>query len=199
MPDISRIIIIAQHMISTRRKRASQKNFFKKVLNGFDMSTQAATKIPAYLFLAYVALICFQPFCFASEYLVVDVMEGDIIKVLHENTSIEVRLAAIDCPEIGQPWGEQAKQFTTQMVLKRQVTLGPIGVDRQGRILAWVFMDDIDLNKALLRAGLAWHERRQSRNSLLTALEMEARAAKKGLWSQPDPIPPWEWRQANKI
>lgn len=159
------------------------------------MLTQAATKTLIYFCLAYITLICFAPFSFGSQYQVVDVIAGDIIKVDYENTPIEIRLAAIDCPEIGQPWGEQAKQFTTQMVLHKQVTIGPIGVDRQGRILAWIYMGDIDLNKALLRAGLAWHDRKQSQESLLTALEMEARAAKKGLWSQPEPIPPWEWRK----
>jgi len=84
------------------------------------------------------------------------------------------------------------------LVLKKRVAIWPIGVDHYGRILAFVFIDNVDLVKSLLRAGLAWHDRRQSRESLLTALEMEARAAKKGLWSDPERIPPWEWRQVPK-
>jgi endonuclease YncB( thermonuclease family) len=163
------------------------------------MLTRAAMKIRIYFGLACIALICFVPICFGSEYQVVDVIAGDIIKVHHENTAIEIRLAAIDSPEIGQPWGERAKEFTRQLVLNKKVAVLPIGIDRRGRIIAWVYIDDIDLNKALLRAGLAWHDRRQSQESLLTALEMEARVAKKGLWSEPDAIPPWEWRERQKV
>jgi endonuclease YncB( thermonuclease family) len=69
---------------------------------------------------------------------------------------------------------------------------------RYGRIVAWVFFEEINISKALLRAGLAWHYRQYSNDSLLTALEMEARAAKKGLWSEPYPVPPWTWRKMKK-
>jgi micrococcal nuclease len=62
-----------------------------------------------------------------------------------------------------------------------------------GKYFAFVFTENINLNKALLRAGLAWHYREYSRDPLLTALEMEARAEKKGLWSDPNPIPPWKF------
>ena len=162
------------------------------------MLTKAITKVPGYYYLAIILIVGLAPLGFASDYQVVDVIEGDIIKVNYNNTLIEIRLAAIDCPETGQPWGEQAKQFTSQMVLYKSVTIWPIGIDYQGRVIAWVFIDDNDLIKALLRAGLAWHDRSRSRESLLTALEMEARAAKKGLWSDPERIPPWEWREMPK-
>ena len=61
-----------------------------------------------------------------------------------------------------------------------------------------LFFEEINVNKALLRAGLAWHYRQYSKDSLLTALEMEAHAAKKGLWSEPFPVPPWAWRKMKK-
>ena len=84
------------------------------------------------------------------------------------------------------------------MVLFQTLAVLPEGEDRYGRIIGWVFIEEINLNKALIRAGLAWHYRQYSSDSLLTALEMEARAAKKGLWSEPDPVPPWVWRKMKK-
>lgn len=129
---------------------------------------------------------------------VVSVTNGDTIKVLKYGKQIKVRLAAIDCPEKGQPWGKRAKKFTSLLVLHKTVTVLPVDEDRYGRIVGWVFIEEINLNKALIRAGLAWHYRHYSSDSLLTALEMEARAAKKGLWSELDPVPPWEWRKMKK-
>jgi micrococcal nuclease len=84
------------------------------------------------------------------------------------------------------------------MVLGKNVLVLPVDEDRYGRIVGWVFIEEINLNKALIRAGLAWHYRQYSSDSLSTALEMEARVMKKGLWSEPDPVPPWEWRRKKK-
>ena len=144
-------------------------------------------------------LILFSPaLLFAWEGKVVSVTDGDTIKVLSNGIQVKVRLAAIDCPEKGQPWGKKAKQFTSHMILHKTVVVLPEGEDRYGRIIGWVFIEEINLNKALIRAGLAWHYRQYSDDSLLTALEMEARAAKKGLWSEPYPVPPWAWRKMKK-
>lgn len=129
---------------------------------------------------------------------VVSVSDDDTINVLSSGKHVKVRLAAIDCPENGQPWGKKAKQFVSFMVLHKTVIILPENVDRYGRIVGWVFVNDFNLNHALVREGLAWHDRRHSNNSFLTALEMEARVEKKGLWSETDPVPPWEWRKNKK-
>jgi endonuclease YncB( thermonuclease family) len=143
--------------------------------------------------------LLFIPLClYAWDGKVVGVTDGDTIKVLRYGKQVRIRLAAIDCPEKGQPWGNKAKQFTSHMALFQTVGVLPVGKDRYGRIIGWVFIEEINLNKALLRAGLAWHYRQYSNDSLLTALEMEARAAKKGLWSEPDPVAPWVWRNIDQ-
>jgi endonuclease YncB( thermonuclease family) len=130
---------------------------------------------------------------FAWQGRVVSVMDGDTIEVLKYDQQITIRLAAIDCPEKSQPWHKRAKKFTSHMVLQKNVLVLPTHEDHDGKMRAWIFIEEINLNKALLRAGLAWHDRKHSNESLLTALEMEARAANKGLWSEPDPIAPWAW------
>jgi Metal binding domain of Ada/Staphylococcal nuclease homologue len=50
----------------------------------------------------------------------------------------------------------------------------------------------------VVRAGFAWWFREYSTDQNLGALEDEARAAKRGLWADPRPVPPWEWRQAER-
>jgi endonuclease YncB( thermonuclease family) len=130
---------------------------------------------------------------FGWEAKVVEVIDGDSIIVFHESRRVLIQLAAVDCPEMGQPWGKKAKQFTSYLTYGNQVVIWPAYKDSSGQLFAFVFTKDINLNKALLRAGLAWHYRKFSRDPLLTALEMEARAAKKGLWSDPSPVPPWKF------
>ena len=50
---------------------------------------------------------------------VVSVTDGDTIKVLKDGKQVKIRLAAIDCPEKGQPWSLRAKHFTAYMVIYR--------------------------------------------------------------------------------
>jgi len=126
---------------------------------------------------------------------VVGVSDGDTIKVLKDSKQVKIRLAAIDCPEKGQPYGQKAKQFTADLVAGKIVKVWQTDIDRYGRIVGFVFVGDKNLNKELLSAGLAWHYKQYSRDPALAKLEFRARAAKRGLWSEPDPVPPWEWRR----
>ena len=72
------------------------------------------------------------------------------------------------------------------------------GRDRNGREVARVHVDGRDLSLELLRAGFAWHYRRYSRESSLARLQAEARAARRGLWADARPVPPWEWRRQRR-
>jgi micrococcal nuclease len=127
---------------------------------------------------------------------VVGVIDGDSIRVMHEGTATEIRLQGIDCPEKGQPYGKQAKQFTSALVFGQEVTVIEKGRDRYGRILADVMRPDgRTLNHEILKAGFAWWFRKYSRDVSLGDFEDEARLAKRGLWADSDPVPPWEWRK----
>jgi micrococcal nuclease len=126
---------------------------------------------------------------------VVAVLEGDIIKVMTGNSPVQVRLLGIDCPEHGQRFGKSAKQFTSEMVSRRIVTVRTIGINRQGHTVGDVILPDgAVLNRELVKAGMAWRYRKYSIDPILMHLEAEAIAAKRGLWADPAPIAPWEWR-----
>jgi endonuclease YncB( thermonuclease family) len=127
---------------------------------------------------------------------VVGVSDGDTIGILYEGHREPVRLSEIDCPEYNQAFGTRAKLFTSDLVFGRTVTIRTAGRDRYGRILAEVMLPDgRSLNRELVRAGLAWRYRGYSSDESLGALEAEARAARRGLWSDAHPVPPWEFRR----
>ena len=128
----------------------------------------------------------------------VAVTDGDTIKVMHEGKAEKIRLYGIDCPEKKQPFGKKAKSFASDLVYKRIVEIKALNKDRYGRTIAWVYVNDTCLNEELLKAGLAWHYKRYSKEKTLSLLEKEARGMKVGLWSDPHSIPPWEWRRLKK-
>jgi micrococcal nuclease len=127
---------------------------------------------------------------------VIGVADGDTITVLRDTTQIRVRLHGIDAPERGQPFGTRARQFTSEAAFGKVVRIEPTDRDRYGRIVAEVILPDgRNLNRELVRAGLAWWFRRYARHDAeLERLEGEARAARLGLWADPHPVPPWQWR-----
>jgi endonuclease YncB( thermonuclease family) len=131
-----------------------------------------------------------------SRALVVGVTDGDTITVLHNGRSEALRLHGIDAPEKGQAFGERAKQFTSGLAFGRSVAVHVRGRDRYRRTIADVFLPDgRNLNQEVVRAGYAWWYREYSADQRLGVLETEARAARRGLWADPNPQRPWEWRK----
>lgn len=132
---------------------------------------------------------------------VVGVADGDTITVLDaDKVQHKIRLTGIDAPEKNQPFGNRSKQSLSNMVFNKTVTVETDKRDRYGRELGKVFAGDKDANLEQVRAGFAWHykayERTQSATDSQTYAdaENEAKAAKRGLWVDADPTPPWEWR-----
>jgi len=129
---------------------------------------------------------------------VVGVADGDTITVLKGHTQIKIRLHGIDSPEKGQAFGNRAKQFTSDLVFGKTVAVRPTDTDRYGRTVAWVFVDGLNLNEEIVRAGFAWHYKRYSKDTNLAQAEADARANKRGLWRDPNAIPPWDFRQMHR-
>jgi endonuclease YncB( thermonuclease family) len=125
---------------------------------------------------------------------VVGVADGDTISVLRDNQPVKVRLDGIDCPELGQAFGAAAKQFTSSLVLSRTVSVAVRDTDQYGRLVGRVYVGRQDVSLELVRAGYAWHYKRYSSDPALTRAEQEARAARRGLWSDARSVPPWEFR-----
>ena len=128
---------------------------------------------------------------------VVSVLDGDTIEVLYNTHPELIRLSGIDCPEKGQAFGNRAQQAASALVLGRDVMLDTHGQDKLGRTLADVTLrDGTNVNHELVKEGWCWWDRPYApAASLLEKLEKDARAGKKGLWVDPQPVPPWEWRR----
>lgn len=130
---------------------------------------------------------------------VVGVSDGDTITVLSGSEQVRVRLNGIDCPERGQPFGDRAKRKASELAFGKDVTVRPFGTDRYGRTIADVTLPDRRLlNRELVAAGLAWHYRRYSDDETLASLERRAREARLGVWSEPQPVAPWELRESRR-
>ena len=134
---------------------------------------------------------------------VIGISDGDTIDVLNaDNQKLRLRLNAIDCPETGQPFGSNAKQFVSQRVGGQMVRIVERDRDRYGRIVAEVYdASSQSLNVALVRAGLAWHYKAYAADRKdVAAAESEARTQLRGLWSGSHrPIAPWDWRQLSRL
>jgi len=131
---------------------------------------------------------------------VISILDGDTIEVLHNNHPERIRLSGIDCPEKGQAYGKRAKQAASELVFAKEVTLQTHGKDKYGRTIADVLLPDgTNVNHALVKDGWCWWYRKYAPgDTVLEGLEKEAREAKKGLWVDPAPIPPWVYRKARR-
>jgi endonuclease YncB( thermonuclease family) len=128
----------------------------------------------------------------------VGVSDGDTITVLNGRTQVRIRLEGIDAPESHQDFGQKAKQLTSSLAFGKTVTINAVTTDRYGRTVARVIAGGKDVSLELVKAGLAWHYKKYSSDPVLAQAEQEARAAKKGLWSMPNPTPPWDYRHGGK-
>lgn len=125
------------------------------------------------------------------------IKDGDTYKVLYNGKEQTIRLAHIDCPEKKQPFGMRAKQFASDLCFGKIVTVKTEGkTDRYKRIIGEIILlDGTNVNKELVRNGLAWHYKKYSNSTEYAELEILARHQQIGLWSETDPVSPWLWRR----
>lgn len=133
---------------------------------------------------------------------VVSVIDGDTIDLylFGSGTSPTIRLNGIDCPEKGQPFYEEAKDYTSVLCLHKQVEVIRHDIDKYGRIVADIILPDgRNLGEELVRAGLAWFYDLYSDDPILERLEEIAKSQRIGLWNQDNPIPPWDFRKIEDL
>ncbi|SLM48100.1 Uncharacterized endonuclease (modular protein) [Nitrospira japonica] len=146
-----------------------------------------------------IALLFTPSVAWADTGKVIAVLDGDIIEVIHGHQVERIRLNGIDRPEKGQDYGQRAKRFTQELVEQKEVRVETRGLDKYGRTIGDVFlMDGTHVNRELVNAGLAWRFCRHSSDNQLKQLEEESREAKRGLWVDPVPIPPWVYRKLQR-
>ena len=127
--------------------------------------------------------------------------DGDTITVLDRaKVQHKIRLAGIDAPEKGQAFGNASKESLSRLVFDRQVMAQCHKRDRYGREVCKVMRGSTDVDIEQIKAGMAWWYREYAKEQTPPEREEHAReeegakASRVGLWRDPKPVPPWEWR-----
>ena len=136
---------------------------------------------------------------------VVRVADGDTVTVRDSRAKTHrVRLAGIDAPEQAQPHGAASREHLVQLVAGREVEVRYRKVDDYGRLVGTLWLAGQDLNLTQLQAGLAWHyrhyqdEQPRAERLAYASAEAEARQAGRGLWQDPAPTAPWDFRRQRR-
>jgi endonuclease YncB( thermonuclease family)/methylphosphotriester-DNA--protein-cysteine methyltransferase len=137
---------------------------------------------------------------------VVNVHDGDTITVLDkDNKKFHIRLQGIDAPELKQARGAESQANLSRMVMGKQVSIVWTKVDKYRRTVGTIMLNGKDMNIEQVKAGMAWHFKKyadeQDPKDRVTyaKAEEDARAAKLGLWQDPNPTPPGDYRVEVKV
>ena len=126
---------------------------------------------------------------------VISIADGDTLTVLEDRKQVKIRLANIDAPEKKQAFGERSRQSLADLCFRKEATYQVQDIDRYGRTVAVVTCEGVEANRAQVERGMAWVYERYNKDAGLPALQEQARTGKHGLWADPDPVPPWQWRR----
>lgn len=145
---------------------------------------------------------------------VIALADGDTLTVLENGTKHRIRLTGIDAPERRQAYSKRSTEHLASFVFNREVEVHGAKRDRYGRILGKVMATDpgcvgsrcpkIDVNLRQIEGGFAWwyrqyaKEQAPSDRAAYEAAEQRSREAKRGLWEEPTPTAPWEWRRKER-
>ena len=136
--------------------------------------------------------------------LVVGISDGDTLTArcptsdaAHPFIQVKVRLAEIDAPESGQPFGRRAKDHLSTLCFEAQATIRQTARDRYGRMVARVECRGKDANMEMVKAGMAWAYTKYQTDPAFPRAELAARQAGVGMWADSTPAAqtsPWQFR-----
>jgi endonuclease YncB( thermonuclease family) len=131
---------------------------------------------------------------------VIGIVDGDTFDLLDDsNQTIRIRMEGIDAPERGMPFYQVAKKQLSSLCFGKRIVVQITQAESGNRKIGFSYLSDgTELSHAMIRAGLAWHFTRYNDDPDLARLEQEAREARRGLWKDPNPIPPWEIRKIRR-
>lgn len=151
-----------------------------------------------YITLFFFSFICL---CWSEDFSgkCVAVIDGDTVDVMHNGKAERIRLEGIDAPEKSQAFGQKAKQIASSIVYGKDVAIQDKGKDKYGRTIGIVVIGNYTLNATMVRSGFAWHYKQYSKDPQLAQFEELARKEKKGLWQDPNPVAPWDYRHKGNV
>ncbi|AYN02544.1 nuclease [Chryseobacterium sp. 3008163] len=131
---------------------------------------------------------------------VIGIKDGDTVVILDSlKNQVTLRLADVDCPENNQPFGKNAKQFTSDQIFGKTVKYYITTTDRYNRSISKIYYDNGKyLSEEIIKNGLGWWYYKYSKDKNLGKLENQASSKKLGLFQDPNAIPPWIYREERR-
>ena len=128
---------------------------------------------------------------------VISIADGDTVTIINDYQKTKIRLAEIDTPEKHQPYGKKSKKALSDFIFNKEVEVEVVTIDRYGRTVGKIFLDNLNINREMVKAGHAWVYVKYAKDKTLFALEKNAKENQLGLWVLPEGerIPPWQWRK----
>jgi len=132
---------------------------------------------------------------------VVEVIDGNTISLKSLSHTIKVRLLAVAPPEKNQPYADVARQHLADLILNKYVVVRYTGIGQQGYLVGRILLEQADMNAQMLRDGVAWYyqpdesDLSDADRQIYPTCEQAARAEKRGLWRDNEPVSPWEFRR----
>ncbi|HYI87134.1 MAG TPA: thermonuclease family protein [Burkholderiales bacterium] len=131
---------------------------------------------------------------------VIGVVDGDTLTIVDaQKRRYRVRLGQVDAPESKQAFGIKSARSLYGLCFRKAAQVEWQAKDQYNRHIGHVTCEGVDANAAQVRRGMAWVSPKSTQpGSALYELEAYARVRGIGLWSDPSPVPPWEWRPRNQ-
>jgi len=123
--------------------------------------------------------------CFGTPTIVIRVIDGDTFET---ETGEKVRLIGINAPEISDIFGQEAKQYLSFLIENKTVDLQADNIsqgrDRYQRLLSYVIIDGVDINKKMVSDGFAFAylKYKFSKSKAYKQAQLDARETNKGIW-----------------
>lgn len=126
---------------------------------------------------------------------VIDVLDGDTVKLRSDWHIYKICLAGIDAPEKQQAYGVQSKIYLEHLIVDKDVSIKVVSCDQYGRYVGRIYLGGKDINGEMIRSGYAWHYYQYDSDPVYAVFMLDAQRANRGLWQEAHPTPPWIFRK----
>ena len=141
-----------------------------------------------------------------------------------EGQKLKIKLSGLVAPKTGQAYANESRQLLSELIMPgsfdeaNKITVYIFEQDTENNAIGIVYREypapdcspgfccepisPMPVSRYLLEHGLAWYTPDDFRKDYIIPreqdLEQKARAAKRGLWADKNPVAPWEWRKQKK-
>ncbi|MGH9969591.1 MAG: thermonuclease family protein [Pyrinomonadaceae bacterium] len=135
---------------------------------------------------------------------VTEIDDGDTVTIICLNRPLKVRLMGIDAPDNNQAYADVARQHLSDLILNKFVTVQYSSLGAHGLIIGKVFLKEMDVGAQMIRDGVAWFSKdydtslTEKEREVYAASEVAARNEQRGIWQDKNPLPPWEFKEAQR-